>query len=235
MTVYTYSFALHSFPPWLSQDTEHSSLCATGRPCCSLRGLVWCAQPAGCVGQRMAFPFPGGGRPVGAKGPVKHHRCDERRGVESTSSVPDPCRPEVLAVSLRTQWSRCRGHSCEFPRTPCFQGGHRAPHLPGMSCFITDASCGLQAWAAMRSPGTPGCQLSRDEGLGRWLQGQRWLEHPGSPGGQLAKEEAGLLPGSCEDPHSVLPGPHGLLGLTVLSRGPRGHPQAREEQSTEEK
>ena len=39
--------------------------------------------------------------------------------------------------------------------TSCFQGGHRAPRPPGMSCFITDASRGLQAWAAMLSPGAP--------------------------------------------------------------------------------
>lgn len=59
----------------------------------------------------MAFPFPGGGLPAGAKGPVKHHRCDERCGVESPSPVPAPppargpgCKsPDSVELLPRTQ------------------------------------------------------------------------------------------------------------------------------------
>ena len=122
--------------PGLSQDVEYSPV-STGRSCHSLRRcLVWCVQPAGCVGQRMAFPFQRGGRFAGAKDPVKYHRCDERRGVESTSPEPAPHRwPEVLAVSVRTQRNRCRGHSCEFPGNLLLPRGPQGPAYPWDELF----------------------------------------------------------------------------------------------------
>lgn len=87
---------------------------------------------------------------------------------------------------------------------------------------------GCKPWLPRVVPAPPGCQLPRDQGLGRWLQGQRWLEHPRSPGGQGAKEEASLLPGSHEGaartPTLCCQGLMAFRDSQSTLRGPQGPP-----------
>lgn len=88
--------------------------------------------------------------------------------------------------------------------TPCFRGGHRALRPPGMSCFITDASRGLQAWAAMLSPGAPWTPALKGRGAGATapgtaVAGASWVSwrKGGRGGGRPApREQRGGLPGA---------------------------------------
>lgn len=107
-----------------------------------------------------------------------------------------------------------------------------------MSCFHHRCLVGLQAWAAMCSPGLLDVS-PKGPGLGRLLQGQRWLEYPRSPGEQGAEEEASLLPweprGVSETPTCAARASWPFGTTVCLSGALRVHPQAREEQSTEGK